>query len=138
MSDDIFAEGLAKFKHKENPEVILLVADDADLIRIIVAWPNTAVRKSRRPTRLRSDCEHEIWEWLWKNTKFSRAELLWKSGISEHGFGRKLETLIGNRVLYPDGTVNSFVHRYLRERVLELFDTQPKRRAKKRSAVRAT
>jgi hypothetical protein len=43
---------------------------------------------------------------------------------------RKLKPLVGNRVLYPDGTVNSFVQRYLRERVLKLFDTKPRKPAK--------
>ena len=42
----------------------------------------------------------------------------------------KLKPLVGNRVLYPDGTVNSFVQRYLRERVLKLFDTKPRKSAK--------
>jgi hypothetical protein len=37
----------------------------------------------------------------------------------------KLRSLIGNRILYPDGTVNSFAQRYLRERVLKLFQAKP-------------
>jgi len=43
---------------------------------------------------------------------------------------RKLKPLVGNRVLYPDGTVNSYVQRYLRERVLRLFDAKPRKPAK--------
>ncbi|MHC4982122.1 MAG: hypothetical protein ACYTF6_03005 [Planctomycetota bacterium] len=39
-----------------------------------------------------------------------------------------MKKLIGNRILYPDGTVNSFVRRYLREKVLNLFDGRPKKR----------
>ncbi len=46
---------------------------------------------------------------------------------------RKLKPLIGNRVLYPDGTVNSFVQRYLRERVLKLFDAKTARPTKSKS-----
>jgi hypothetical protein len=42
-----------------------------------------------------------------------------------------MKPLIGNRILYPDGTVNSFVQRYLREQVLKFFDTKLKRPAKK-------
>ena len=37
-----------------------------------------------------------------------------------------MKPLIGNRVLYPDGTVNSFVQRYLRDRVLKLFEPKVK------------
>jgi len=72
-----------------------------------------------------------VWEWLWENTKYSRAELKEKIGVplSELSLGIKMRPLIGNRVLYPDGTVNSFVQRYLREQVLKLFEAKPKRPA---------
>jgi hypothetical protein len=42
-----------------------------------------------------------------------------------------LKPLIGNRIIYPDGTVNSFVERYLRERVVKLFEAKPKKSVKK-------
>ena len=60
-------------------------------------------------------------------------ELIEKLGISfsESGLESKMKHVIGNSVLYPDGTVNSFVQRYLREQVLKLFDAKPKRSAKK-------
>jgi len=84
-------------------------------------------------TRLPSESESEIWEWLWQNTKYSLSELKEKIGISfsEIALENKTKPLIGNRVIYPDGTVNSFVQRYLRERVLKLFETKPKKSVKK-------
>jgi len=39
------------------------------------------------------------------------------------------QTAVG-RGLYPDGTANSFVLRYLRERVLKLLDAKPRKPAK--------
>ena len=54
-----------------------------------------------------------------------------KSGVSSYGLDGKMKVLIGNRVLYPDGTINSFVQRYLRDRVLKSFDAKPKRTASK-------
>jgi hypothetical protein len=42
----------------------------------------------------------------------------------------KLKRLINNRIIYPDGTVNSYVERYLREKVIHLFETRSKRTAK--------
>lgn len=50
--------------------------------------------------------------------------------LSETGFERRLAPLVGNGVLYPNGTVNSFVQCYLRERVLKLFDAKPRKSAK--------
>lgn len=131
MSKDVYAEKLAHFKENEKPEVVLLIADDLDLIKIIVAWTNTTVVHAEKLSPLHGDSESEVWDWLWKNAVYSREELAAKSALSEYGFEKKMRPLIGNRVLYPDGTVNSFVQRYLRDRVLKLFEAKPKRAAKK-------
>ena len=131
MSDVIYAEHLAHFKENEKPEVVLLIADDLDLTKIVVAWTNTTVTRAERLSPLRGESESEVWEWLWKNAVYSREELVAKSALTEYGFEKKMRPLIGNRVLYPDGTVNSFVQRYLRDRVLKLFEAKPKRAAKK-------
>ena len=42
---------------------------------------------------------------------------------------RKMRLLIDSSVVYPDGTVNSFVRRYPREKVLNLFDSKRKKAA---------
>ena len=72
-----------------------------------------------------------MWDWLWANTHYSVADLAELSGLSAPLVERKLKPLIGNRVLYPDGTVNSFAQRYLRERVLKLFDATPRKPVKR-------
>jgi len=133
MKEDLYLQKLAWFKENERPEVVLVVADNPERIKIVVAWTNLDVRRAEKLTELTGESENEVWEWLWKNTKYSRTELIEKIGISlpESGLESKMRPLIGNRVLYPDGTVNSFVQRYLREQVLKLFDAKPKRPSKK-------
>lgn len=131
MSDDTFAEKLEWFKQNEKPEVVLLIADNAQLIRIAVAWTNTTVKRAKNPGKPPDVSEAELWDWLWKHAQYSRKELIQKSSLSEYGFDHKMRTLIGNRVLYPDGTVNSYVQRYLREKVLKLFEAKPKKTPKK-------
>jgi len=132
MNTNTYTERIEQFKGNEAPEVVLLIADDRDLTRIMVAWMSTAVRRSKKPVKLRGESEHDVWEWLWKNAMYSRAELVAKSAVL-HGFERKLDTLIGNRIIYPDGSVNSFVQRYLREKVLKLFVAKAKAPSKKRA-----
>ncbi len=133
MKEDLYLQKLAWFKENERPEVVLVVADNPERIKIVVAWTNLDVRRAEKLTELRGESENEVWEWLWKNAKYSLTELIEKIGISlpESGLESKMRPLIGNRVLYPDGTVNSFVQRYLREQVLKLFDAKPKRPSKK-------
>lgn len=133
MTEDLYLEKLSRFKQNEKPEAVLLVVDNPELIKIIVAWTNLEVRRAEKLTELRGESDNEVWEWLWKNAKYSRTELIEKIGVSfsESGLESKMKPLMGNRVLYPDGTVNSFVQRYLREQVLKLFDAKPKRSARK-------
>jgi len=132
MSKDLYMEKLAWFKENEKPESVLLIADEPGLIKIIVAWTNTKVTRADKLDRPHGDSENEVWEWLWSKAVYSREELIAKSGHPEYAFKRKMAPLIGNRLLYPDGTINSFVQRYLRERILKLFEAKPKKHAKKK------
>lgn len=133
MSIDLYAEKLNHFKQNEKPETVLIVADNQEFIKIIIAWTNLEVRHSDELTKLSGDSENEVWEWLWENTVLNLTELKVKASVpySESVLQGKMKPLIGNRVLYPDGTLNSFVQRYLRERVLKLFETRPKRSIKR-------
>jgi len=128
VTEDLFTQKLEWFKKNEKPEVVLFVADSPELIKIVIAWANTTVDRAEDATALSDESENAIWQWLWSNATFSEEELLAKSGQSRYRFDQELKKLIGNRILYPDGTVNSFVQRYLREKVLNLFDARPKKR----------
>ena len=134
MGEDLWTEKFAWFKQNEKPEAVLLVADNLELVKLIIAWTSLQVTRARKLTKLAGETESEVWEWLWGNTKFSLAELKEKIGISfsELSLENKLKPLIGNRIIYPDGTVNSFVERYLREQVAKLFEAKQRRPVKKR------
>ena len=133
MNNKLYTEKLAWFKQNERPEVLLVVADNPELIKIVVAWTSLNMRRAEKLSELPGDSESETWEWLWQNTKYSLFELKEKIGIpfSEIALQNKLRPLIGNRIIYPDGTMNSFVERYLREQVLKLFEAKTKKPVKK-------
>ena len=130
MRRSVWLEKLNELKDKEKPETVLLVAGNAQLTRIIVAWVNTCVSRRRRLSKRKGTDDETVWRWLWQNVEYPREELISKSGVSEKTFDGKLATLIGSRVLYPDGTINSFVQRYLRKKVLKLLDVKRTRTAK--------
>ena len=133
MAEDLYTEKLGWFKRNERPEVVLLLADKPDLVKIIVAWTSLDVRRADMLTDPPGKSESESWEWLWQNTNYHPGELKEKIGtsLSKVALENKMKPLIGNRIIYPDGTVNSFVERYLREQVVKLFEAQPKRAGKK-------
>jgi len=134
MDEKTYTTKLDWFKKNERPEAVLRVAEDSDLIKIVIAWGSTSVRVRPRLTQLRSEYEDDIWEWLWQNAEYGSFSLATRAGVSQYRFDEKLAVLIGNRVLYPDGTVNSFVERYLREKVLRLFEG-PKTKSRKAAVV---
>ena len=124
-------ERLNRFKDNEKSETVLLVAGNSRLTRIVVAWTNTDVARTRKPTKCKGTDDENVWHWLWQNVKYSREELISKSGVTEVTFDSKFAALVGNRVLYPDGTINAFVRRYLRAKVLKLLDVKAGRSGSK-------
>jgi len=133
MTGDLYTEKLNWFKQNERPEVVLLLADNPDLVRIVVAWTSLYLKRADTLTELPGESESAAWEWLWQNTNYRLGELKEKIGtsLSEIALENKLKPLIGNRIIYPDGTVNSFVERYMREQVVKLFEAKLKRPGKK-------
>jgi hypothetical protein len=131
--NDLFTEKLEWFKQNEKPEVVLLIADLPECIKFVIAWTNIKMRRADNLTELVSTSESEIWEWLWNNTIYYRSDLTEKIGISfsDLGVENQIRPLIGNRILYLDGTVNSYVQRYLREKVITLFDNKSRKIARK-------
>jgi hypothetical protein len=128
MSESLYTEKLNWFKQNEKPETVLLIADNPDRIKLVIAWTNSNIEQSKNLTTFDGESENNIWDWLWENTNYSKTELKEKSDISsEIVLENRMRPLIGNRIIYPDGTVNSYVQRYLREQVVKLFGTKVKK-----------
>lgn len=130
MARNVWLEGLDAFKKSERPEVVLMVAGQAELMRIAVAWMHTDVTRARPLTKLRGASESEVWSWLWENARYDREGLLARIPSAAARTEKSLAALIANRVLYPDGTLNSFVERYLKERVIKLFAPSTRKRTR--------
>ena len=126
---DLFDEKLNWFKDNEQPEVVLIVANNDDLIKIIVAWLNTRIERKNETIPLKGEQRNETWDWLWNNVYYSLEEIKIKSMVHPNSVKIDLETLIANRIIYPDGTINSLVQRYMREQVVKLFATKQRKAA---------
>jgi hypothetical protein len=119
---------LEQFKKQEKPEAVLLVCGNAKLTRIAVAWSNMHARCVKKPAQYAGKDHDSLWQWLWENTAYLKEEILCRIPGSRQAAEHDFTALVANRVLYPDGTLNSFVERYLREKVLELFGVARKKR----------
>lgn len=50
MDEDFYAQKLAWLKRNENPDAVLLVADDPEFTKIGVAWASLDVRPVEQPS----------------------------------------------------------------------------------------
>ena len=131
MNADPLDTILARFKAVEVPEPILLVDGDAGRVRLAVVWPNVRVtRVSAPPGPAEGGDLQEQWEALWHCIEYDERELADKCGLPLTEAREKLKALIGNRLIYPDGTLNTYLAKYLRKRVLDLYETKAPRRSK--------
>lgn len=127
MSRSIYARVLSEFKARENPEAVLLVGENSCMTHLCLAWPNVSLTQ-HEPAEDYSKQWNEVekWEWLWKHVRFSKKDIHTVMGRTR--IDTQLRCLIANRILYPDGTVHSYVIRYLRSRVVKLFEKRPNTR----------
>ncbi len=117
-----FKEKLALCKREEKAEVVLLLAQDKPLVRLLLAWEKIPVRRRRRFSDVPDGVsDHRNWEWLWENVSFSMEDLATVSGTSSELAEKNLAVLQGNRLIYPDGTLNKYAAQYLKTKVLGLF-----------------
>jgi len=128
-----FLDTLAYFKSQERPEAILCVGDDTDLIKIAVIWPNIPIRPVvGAPSYPANGTDVRKWNWLWSCVKFKPDDIA--AGLGSRYLARtKLDALITNRILYPDGTLHSYMTRYLRDRVIKMFETRTKKAGAKKA-----
>lgn len=84
------------------------------------------VERRRRLTVQPEDREQQ-WEWLWQNTVYSPERFVERLPFSDKDVEQKLRGLIANKVLYPDGTVNGYVERFLRARIVKSLSSAGRR-----------
>lgn len=121
MKRDKWEARLAEIKRREKPEAVLMLAGSNELTRIAVAWLAMPVARRKRLSPCRRNDVDCVWRWLWENADYSRVDFFCRLTVSAEKAERMFDALVANRVRYPDGTVNSYVQRYLRQRVLTLF-----------------
>lgn len=118
-SCSLYQSELASFKAKETPDSVLLL--DAGLWRFLIAWKNLSLSRKRRLSIPVGRDEKSMWQWLWENASFSVDELALLAGACVKETEEKLKMLSGVRMVYPDGTLNSYVEKLLKARVVMLF-----------------
>jgi hypothetical protein len=110
-----FEEIIEDFRQKEQIEDALCLIGKDDLAdglrKLAVAWGKIRINRTDRTDRTdktnKKQSENEIWNELWDQVEYDFDEIKKISGV-RIGIEQKMDILIGNRIIYPDGTINSF------------------------------
>jgi hypothetical protein len=93
---------------KLNADVIhtIYLADNIEAMRILVVWPHQVVDVEEPVCAVPED-ENRQWEWLWLSAKYDAKSLARAAGVHPALTREIMESLIGNRLIFPDGTVST-------------------------------
>ena len=114
-----FEEAVEKFRSQEQVEDVLAITNVKDpqairLRRLVVAWGKIKIDRIsvQRPAPPAED-EKELWKWMWECVRYDPEELRQVSGVRV-GVEMLMRVLIGNRIIYPDGTVSEYAKKVIR------------------------
>ena len=97
---------LARFKTAEVPESAVMIADDQDAKKVVIAWQFCPIEITREPGDLGELSVNERWDALWDCISFDRDAFAARAGVNRLVLNQKLEMVRSSRLIYPDGTVS--------------------------------
>lgn len=112
-----FGEILSEFKRNEVPEATYPLLEDRGLCNALVSWKSVPI-EYKSPGECEETTDQKKWEWLWRKTKTDQNAFAVISGLKPQDAGRMLARLIGLRLIYPDGTINSFAKQFLSSEIV--------------------
>lgn len=126
-----FGEILAETKKNEDPENIVPLIEDERLRNAVVAWKSVTISfKSNQDCPLTGEVAQ--WNWLWSQIEYDQQTFGVVAGLKPQDVEPVLTRLIGLRLVYPDGTINTFAKQYLQAIIMSrLSGKRPPGRPKK-------
>jgi len=120
--EDVFKASLAIIKGElvEDTDLLLLLSNDDRLVKLLITW--------RRVERWLESVNNEQFidnnDLAWTMTRFDERQWSVLSGVGEREIFNLWRLLAGNRFLYPDGTLNSKIEDYLKDRYNDVIGLQ--------------
>jgi len=113
----MLGEILDAFKKDEAAESIYPLLNEPSLCNALVAWRSVSIRYKKA-----SECpaldEPGRWEWLWDQVEFDVGSFGVVAGCPGGEVANLLNRLKGLRLIYPDGTLNSYAKQYLSQLIM--------------------
>lgn len=107
---------LAVFRGLEANEDGLVILGDEDACKVLVAWQKTD-QLWRHPRSPAPEATHgrmeALWTWIVSGWEIDDAKVARLAGVPFSVTHAKLEMLIGNRLIYPDGSMSGAARKVL-------------------------
>ena len=121
MKGEMFEVILEKFKKESNLEDILILFSEGSVYEqvrnFVVVWPKVTLNKVAVKESAPEE-KNAQWAWLWKHVKYDSMEITNKMGLTGLlGPDRIVEIAMGNRMIFPDGTISEYVQKAIRQLV---------------------
>lgn len=114
---ETFGEVLSYFKKIESVEAISPIIEDQSMRDGLVAWKSVVIRIYRNENCTLTS-EAERWNWLWDCTEFSIADFGSVAGVKQCDASLLFQRLKGYRLIYPDGTINTWAIKFLQAHIM--------------------
>jgi hypothetical protein len=123
MSMATMGELLKYFKKTEAAENIIPLVESEELRNGLVAWKSVAIKyKDNSECELKDEASR--WDWMWNQVEYDVKKFGVVAGIAPQHAQQLLIRLQGLRLIYPDGTVNSFASKYLQAIIMSKLPKQ--------------
>jgi hypothetical protein len=123
-----FGETLGHFKKIESAESIIPLVDDESLRGAVVAWKSVVIKYIDA-----SDCgeknEAAQWNWLWTKVEFDLTSYGVVAGLKPQEVRNVFLRIAGLRLIYPDGTINTYAAKFLQALIMAKLPKPPKQPA---------
>ncbi len=103
---------LAPFRSLESNEDALIVLGDDEAMRVLIAWQHIdqewAHPGGKQPLAIHGKMA-KLWTWIMSGWEVDNRKVSRLAGVSPSIAHAKLEILMGNRLIYPDGSMSKGV-----------------------------
>lgn len=131
------------FRDKESAaQIAVLAVEDGfeiDAMRVLSAWPNTPHVWIQPKEPCPEAYSAEAWSWLVSGWSIDINAVAEAAGVSFNVARKKIDVLVGNRIIYPDGSMAKFATAALTSHVASRLTSgkrkeEPKPKAKEAKA----
>lgn len=133
MTSDELQAHIRKF-HGDSTDTAVVVLGDDDAIRVLAAFRNVEHRW-RAPRKLLPEGASTVqtWNWLTERWDIDVDGLAVATGLSRSTIETKLDVLIANRLVYPDGSISKAATLALKAHASAKLGIKPGRKPKEQT-----